>query len=63
MSVRKSGIVSRRLVHCWPNRMPDTTAGERQDVNHLALPVDTLEEFDAAYERLQGQGVDIIERG
>src|SRR3981189_2049833 len=24
-------------------------AGERQHVNHLALPVDTLEEFDAAY--------------
>src|SRR5437868_15191481 len=30
------------------------TAGERQHVNHLALPVDTLEEFDAAYQRLKG---------
>jgi glyoxylase I family protein len=41
-------------------------AGERQHVNHLALPVDTLEEFDAAYQRLKGHGVavtEIIERG
>ena len=29
------------------------TAGERQHVNHLALPVDTLEEFDAAHQRLK----------
>src|ERR1700756_1175519 len=28
-------------------------AGERQHVNHLALPVDTPEEFDAAYQRLR----------
>jgi hypothetical protein len=42
------------------------TAGERQHVNHLALPVDTLEEFDAAYQRLKDHGVavtEIIERG
>jgi catechol 2,3-dioxygenase-like lactoylglutathione lyase family enzyme len=42
------------------------TAGERQHVNHLALPVDTLEEFGAAYQRLKDHGVavtDIIERG
>ena len=42
------------------------TAGERQHVNHLALPVDTPEEFDAAYERLKDHGVavtEIIERG
>src|SRR5713101_3544112 len=41
-------------------------AGERQHVNHLALPVDTLEEFDAAYQRLKDHGVavtEIIERG
>ena len=41
------------------------TAGERQHVNHLALPVDTLEEFDAAYQRLKDHGVavtEIIER-
>ncbi|HEX3523060.1 MAG TPA: VOC family protein [Stellaceae bacterium] len=40
--------------------------GERQHVNHLALPVDTLEEFDAAYRRLKDHGVavtEIIERG
>ena len=40
--------------------------GERQHVNHLALPVDTSEEFDAAYQRLKDQGVavtEIIERG
>ena len=39
--------------------------GERQCVNHLALPVDSLEEFDAAYQRLEDHGVavtDIIER-
>src|SRR6267154_1736435 len=29
------------------------TAGERQHVNHLALPVDTPEEFDAAYQRIK----------
>ena len=42
------------------------TAGERQHVNHLALPADTLEEFDAAYRRLKDHGVavtEIIERG
>ena len=42
------------------------TAGEHQHVNHLALPVDTLEEFDAAYQRLKDHGVavtEIIERG
>jgi len=42
------------------------TAGERQHVNHLALPVETLEEFDAAYQRLKDHGVavtEIIERG
>jgi catechol 2,3-dioxygenase-like lactoylglutathione lyase family enzyme len=42
------------------------TAGERQHVNHLALPVDTSEEFDAAYQRLKDHGVavtEIIERG
>src|SRR5204863_10074537 len=33
------------------------TAGERQHVNHLALPVDTLEEFDATYQRLEDHGV------
>jgi catechol 2,3-dioxygenase-like lactoylglutathione lyase family enzyme len=41
-------------------------AGERQHVNHLALPVDTPQEFDAAYQRLKDHGVavtDIIERG
>jgi hypothetical protein len=32
------------------------TAGERQHVNHLALPVDTSEEFDAAYQRLKDHG-------
>ena len=42
------------------------TAGERQHVNHLALPVNTLKEFDAAYQRLKDHGVavtEIIERG
>jgi catechol 2,3-dioxygenase-like lactoylglutathione lyase family enzyme len=42
------------------------SAGERQHVNHLALPVDTPEEFDAAYQRLKDHGVavtEIIERG
>ena len=42
------------------------TTGERQHVNHLALPVDTPEEFDAARERLKDHGVavtEIIERG
>ena len=44
------------------------TAGERerQHVNHLALPVDRLEEFDAVYQRLKDHGVavtEIIERG
>jgi hypothetical protein len=28
------------------------TAGERQHVNHLALPVDTPEEFDAAWKAI-----------
>jgi catechol 2,3-dioxygenase-like lactoylglutathione lyase family enzyme len=40
--------------------------GERQHVNHLALPVATLAEFDAAYQRLKDHGVavtEIIERG
>ena len=40
--------------------------GERQHVNHLALPVATSEEFDAAYQRLKDHGVavtEIIERG
>src|ERR671922_1421022 len=40
--------------------------GERQHVNHLALPVATPEEFDAAYQRLKEHGIavtDIIERG
>ena len=42
------------------------TAGERQHMNHLALPVETPEEFDAAYQRLKDHGVavtEIIERG
>jgi hypothetical protein len=30
-------------------------------VNHLALPVDTLEEFDAAYQRLKDHGVAVTE--
>ena len=41
-------------------------AGERQHVNHLALPVNTSEAFDAAYQRLKEHGVsvtEIIERG
>jgi catechol 2,3-dioxygenase-like lactoylglutathione lyase family enzyme len=40
--------------------------GERQHVNHLAMPVATPEEFDAAYQRLKDHGVavtEIIERG
>src|SRR5438105_1008258 len=37
------------------------TAGERQHVNHLALPVDTFEEFDAAYQRLKDHGVAVTE--
>src|SRR3989475_8196346 len=37
------------------------TAGERQHVNHLALPVDTPEEFDAAYQRLKDHGVAVTE--
>ena len=47
-----------------PKTVP--AAGERQHVNHLALPVDTSEEFDAAYQRLKHHGVamtEIIERG
>ncbi len=35
-------------------------------MNHLARPVDTFEEFDAAYQRLKDHGVavtEIIERG
>ena len=35
-------------------------------MNHLALPVDTPEEFDAAYQQLKDHGVavtEIIERG
>ena len=42
------------------------TVGERQHVNHLALPMDTPEEFDDAYQRLKDHGVpvtEIIERG
>ena len=31
--------------------------GERQHVNHLALPVATPEEFDAAYQRLKEHGI------
>lgn len=41
-------------------------AGERQHVNHLALPVTTLAEFEAAYQRLKDHGIavtEIIERG
>jgi catechol 2,3-dioxygenase-like lactoylglutathione lyase family enzyme len=41
-------------------------SGERQHVNHLALPVATLAEFEAAYQRLKEQGIavtEIIERG
>ena len=41
-------------------------AGERQHVNHLALPVATPEEFDAAYQRLKDHGIavtEIIKRG
>ncbi len=40
--------------------------GERQHVNHLALPVATPEEFDEAYQRLKNHGIavtEIIERG
>ena len=40
--------------------------GERQHVNHLALPVATIEEFDEAYQRLKDHGIpvtEIIERG
>jgi hypothetical protein len=37
------------------------TAGKRQHVNHLALPVDTFEEFDAAYQRLKDHGVAVTE--
>jgi catechol 2,3-dioxygenase-like lactoylglutathione lyase family enzyme len=33
--------------------------GERQHLNHLALPVDTLEEFDATYQRLNEHGVTV----
>jgi glyoxylase I family protein len=42
------------------------TEGERQHVNHLALPVATSDEFDEAYRRLQDHGIavtEIIERG
>jgi catechol 2,3-dioxygenase-like lactoylglutathione lyase family enzyme len=41
-------------------------AGERQHVNHLALPVATLAEFEAAYQRLKDHNIavtEIIERG
>ena len=41
------------------------TTGERQHVNHLALPVATLAEFEAAYQRLKDHGIavtEIIER-
>jgi len=41
-------------------------AGERQHVNHLALPVATPEEFDAAYQRLKDHGIavtEVIKRG
>ena len=40
--------------------------GERQRLNHLALPVATSDDFDEAYQRLKDNGVrvtDIIERG
>ena len=37
------------------------TADERQHVNHMALPVATLEEFDAAYQRLKAHGIDVTE--
>ena len=40
--------------------------GERQHVNHLALPVATPKEFDAAYQRLKDHGIavtEIIKRG
>jgi len=40
--------------------------GERPHLNHLALPVDTPEEFDATYRRLKDHRVtvtEIIERG
>lgn len=35
--------------------------GERQHVNHLALPVATPAEFAAAYQRLKEQGIDVTE--
>lgn len=34
---------------------------ERQHVNHLALPVATTAEFDAAYQRLKDHGIDVTE--
>src|SRR6266849_1235332 len=37
------------------------TAGERQHVKHLALPGDTLGEFDADYLRLTGHGAAVTE--
>ena len=37
------------------------TEGERQHVNHMALPVATLEEFDAAYQRLKDHGIAVTE--
>jgi catechol 2,3-dioxygenase-like lactoylglutathione lyase family enzyme len=37
------------------------TAEARQHVNHMALPVATLEEFDAAYQRLKDHGRAVTE--
>src|ERR1700721_2735364 len=37
------------------------TAGERQHVNHLALPGDTLEEFDPAHKALRDHGAAVPE--
>ena len=35
--------------------------GERQHVNHMSMPVATLEEFDAAYQRLKDHGIAVTE--
>src|ERR1700730_3214836 len=68
-----AGIIMSRSVAEMPSRcsmVPSSrrraSANKRQHVNHLTLPVDTLEEFDAAYQRLKDHGVaatEIIERG
>jgi len=42
-----------------PKTVP--AAGERQHVNHLALPVDTPEDFDAAYQQLKDYGVAVAQ--